>query len=137
MNIFLLMAVLASPFEASKPAMPEPTACPATATPEAHERAFGEARPSSRLVASPPAVLRDARPADGSEPGTVRTLPPAKPKSGCDIVGTFARKRFLSGPWSASRRLEAARIRGDADEARRMEALLDDLLGKAILQDEK
>ena len=104
---------------------------PASAA-EAHERAFGEARPASRLVASPPAVLRDARPADGSEPDAVRTLPPAKPKSGCDIVGTFARERFLSGPWSASRRLEAARIRGDADETRRMEALLDDLLGKAL-----
>ena len=109
---------------------------PASAA-EAHERAFGEARPASHLVASPPAVLRDARPADGSEPDAVGTLPPAKPKSGCDIVGTFARERFLSGPWSASRRLEAARIRGDEEEARRMEALLDDLLGKAILQDEK
>ena len=137
MNIFLLMAVLASPFETSKLVMPGPTACPAAATPEAHERAFGEARQASRLVASLPAVLRDARPADGSEPGAVKALPPAKPKSGCNIVGTFARKRFLSGPWSASRRLEAARIRGDEDEAKRMEALLDDLLGKAILQDEK
>ena len=137
MNVFLLMVALASPVEAPKPVMPEPTACPAAATPEAHERAFGEARPASRLVASPPAVLRDARPADGTEPDAVRTLPPAKPKSGCDIVGTFARERFLSGPWSASRRLEAARIRGDEEEARRMEALLDDLLGKAILQDEK
>ena len=53
-----------------------------TLTAEAHERAFGEARPASCLVASPPAVLRDARPADGSEPDAVGTLPPAKPKSG-------------------------------------------------------
>ena len=135
MNIFLLMAVLASPFEASKPAMPEPTACPAATTPEMHERAFGEARPASRLVASPHSVLRDARPADGSEPGAVKALPPAKPKSGCDIVGTFARKRFLSGPWSASRRLEAARIRGNEDEAKRMEAMLDDFVGKAIFDE--
>ena len=43
---------------------------------------------------------------------------------------------MLSGPWSASRRLKAARIRGDEEEAKRMEAMLDDLLGKALFEEE-
>ena len=66
----------------------------------------------------------------------VRTLPGPKSDADCSLVGMYTKKRMLSGPWSASRRLEAARIRGDEDEVKRMEAMLDDLLGKAILQEE-
>ena len=62
----------------------------------------------------------------------VRTLPGPKSDADCSLVGSYAKRRFLSGPWSASRRLEAARIRGDEEEAKRMEAMLDDLIGKAI-----
>ena len=65
----------------------------------------------------------------------VRTLPGPKSDADCTLIGMYAKKRMLSGPWSASRRLEAARIRGDADETKRMEAMLDDLLGKAIFEE--
>ena len=50
----------------------------------------------------------------------------------CTLVDIYAKRRMLSGPWSASRRLEAARIRGNEDEAKRMEAMLDDFVGKAL-----
>ena len=56
----------------------------------------------------------------------------AKPDTACDLVAFYAERRFLSGPWSALRRLEAARRRGDADEAERMEALFDRLLSEAF-----
>ena len=66
----------------------------------------------------------------------VRTLPGPKSDADCSLVGMYTKKRMLSGPWSASRRLKAARIRGDEDEVKRMEAMLDDLLGKALFEEE-
>ena len=48
----------------------------------------------------------------------------------------YSRTRLLSGAWSITRRLKAARIRGDTDEARRMEALLGDMVSKAIFANE-
>ena len=63
----------------------------------------------------------------------VRTLPRPQSDESCTLVGTYAKKRPLSGPWSALRRLEAARIRGDSAEAKRVEPMLGDLLDKAIL----
>ena len=62
----------------------------------------------------------------------VRTLPRPQSDESCTLVGTYAKKRPLSGPWSALRRLEAARIRGDSAEAKRVEPMLGDLLDKAI-----
>ena len=66
----------------------------------------------------------------------VRAMPEPKSDLGCTLIGIYAKKRMLSGPWSASRRLKAARIRGDEDEAKRMEAMLDDFVGKAIFEEE-
>ena len=65
----------------------------------------------------------------------VRTLPGPKSDADCSLVGMYTKKRMLSGPWSASRRLEAARIRGDEEEAKRMEAMLDEFVGKAIFEE--
>ena len=62
----------------------------------------------------------------------VRTLPRPQSDESCTLVGTYAKKRPLSGPWSALRRLKAARIRGDSAEAKRVEPMLGDLLDKAI-----
>ena len=67
-----------------------------------------------------------------ASPRKTGAMPEPKSDASCSLVGSYAKRRFLSGPWSASRRLEAARIRGDEDEAKRMEAMLDDLIGKAI-----
>ena len=51
--------------------------------------------------------------------------------SGCSPLELSPVKRFLSAPWCAARRLKAARLRGDADEVRRMEALFGALLAEA------
>ena len=63
-----------------------------------------------------------------------KLAPLPEPKAGteCDLVSLFATRRFLSAPWSASRRLKAARLRGDTDEARRMEARLGELVEEAL-----
>ena len=86
---------------------------------------------------SPSVALEDAKPIQEAEPRKTGAMPEPKSDADCSLIGIYAKKRMLSGPWSASRRLKAARIRGDEDEAKRMEAMLDDLLGKAILQEEK
>ena len=52
--------------------------------------------------------------------------------SGCSLLELPPVKRFLSAPWCAARRLKAARLHGDTDEVRRMEALFGDLLAEAV-----
>ena len=72
-----------------------------------------------------------------SEPRRLAPLPEPKTGTGCDLVSLFETRRFLSAPWSASRRLKAARLRGDEDEARRMEARLGELVEEALgIEDE-
>ena len=81
---------------------------------EAPKAALPEAAAASAAVA-PAVELREVASASGCSP---LELPPVK--------------RFLSAPWCAARRLKAARLRGDADEVRRMEALFGDLLAEAV-----
>ena len=81
---------------------------------------------------SPSVALEDAKPIQEAEPRKTGAMPEPKSDADCTLIGMYAKKRMLSGPWSASRRLEAARIRGDEEESKRMEAMLDDLLSKAI-----
>ena len=81
---------------------------------------------------SPSVALEDAKPIQEAEPRKTGAMPEPKADDNCSLVGVYAKRRFLTGPWSASRRLEAARIRGDEEEAKRMEAMLDDFVGKAI-----
>ena len=76
--------------------------------------------------------LKTITAAPGSEPRRLAPLPEPKTGTGCDIVSLFETRRFLSAPWSASRRLKAARLRGDTDEARRMEARLGELVEEAL-----
>ena len=76
--------------------------------------------------------LKTATAAPVSEPRRLAPLPEPKTGTGCDLVSLFETRRFLSAPWSASRRLKAARLRGDEDEARRMEARLGELVEEAL-----
>ena len=89
---------------------------------------------SSAVQSAEPGECRigSASPIQEAEPRKTGAMPEPKSDADCSLIGIYAKKRMLSGPWSASRRLEAARIRGDEEEAKRMEAMLDDLLGKAI-----
>ena len=84
---------------------------------------------------SPSVALEDAKPVDKATPRKTAAMPEPKSDADCTLIGMYAKKRMLSGPWSASRRLEAARIRGDEDEAKRMEAMLGEFVGKAILDE--
>ena len=85
---------------------------------------------------SPSVALEDAKPIQMAEPRKTGAMPEPKSDADCTLIGIYAKKRMLSGPWSASRRLKAARIRGDEEEAKRMEAMLDDLLGRALFEEE-
>ena len=112
MNVLLLVVALATPVGAPRAGLPEaavisaakPAECPVSET-------------ATAKASVPPARV---------------VLPAAKSAAPCTIAGLYTKKRFLSGPWSAARRLEAARRRGDADESRRMEAMLDELIIKAL-----
>ena len=76
--------------------------------------------------------LKTAPAAPVSEPRRLAPLPEPKTGTGCDIISLFKTRRFLSAPWSASRRLKAARLRGDEDEARRIESRLGELVEEAL-----
>ena len=84
---------------------------------------------------SPSVALEDAKPIGEATPRKTNAMPEPKSDADCSLIGIYAKKRMLSGPWSASRRLEAARIRGDEEEAKRMEVMLDDFVGKAIFEE--
>ena len=128
MNVFLLMVVLATPVEAPGAGLQEATAATAAV---AAESVVPEA---AVISAAKPAEcpVSETATAKASVPLRIGVWPAAKSAAPCTIAGLYTRKRFLSGPWSAARRLEAARRRGDADESRRMEAMLDELIIKAL-----
>ena len=93
--------------------------------------AFDAALPSKAGEPTEPIALDDIKVVKKSEAQPARILPESRSDTSCNLADLY-RRRFLSGPWSVTRRLEAARMRGDATELRRMEAMLGDLLGKAI-----
>ena len=128
MNVFLLMVVLAAPVEAPRAGLQEATAATAAA---AAESVVPEAAVISAVKPVECPVSETAT-AKAAVPLRIGVRPAAKSAAPSTIAELYTKKRFLSGPWSAARRLEAALRRGDADESRRMEALLDELIGKAI-----
>lgn len=161
MNVFLLVVALAAPVEAPKVGLHEVAAADAAVAsvqivPEARgdslavadapmlgEAAKSDAAKSGECLVSEatpdvPCALRAsvsmgaANAAPLAEARKLAPLPEPKAGTGCDLVSLFATRRFLSAPWSASRRLKAARLRGDADEARRMEARLGELVEEAL-----
>ena len=164
MNVFLLMVALADPVEAPKPVMlvppalvtaaapsvriaPEGNSAAESAAPEAGlqggnavDAAVAQAQTfpeSSGAQSAEPVECRigSASPIQESEPRKTGAMPEPKSDADCSLIEMYAKKRMLSGPWSASRRLKAARIRGDEEEVKRMEAMLDDLLGKALFDE--
>ena len=153
MNVFLLVVALAAPVGAPKTGLPAATAASAAV---ASEAVLPEARTVSGDETPPPQVsamseVETALPCKGITSGggdvpsaqiARSAIPPqigvwsaAVSDGPCTLVDIYAKRRMLSGPWSASRRLEAARIRGNEDEAKRMEAMLDDFVGKAIFDE--
>ena len=58
-------------------------------------------------------------------------VPEAASAAGCVLVDLF-KGDFLSGPWGAAWRLEAAKRRGDEEAVRRLETTLDALIAEAV-----
>ena len=147
MKTILLVIALVAKADAPKADMKEATAALAAvaveSVPVEPEVAFAEATgtslpPCERIVplqATGTALSpREIAPVGSSQEvraKEVGVIAEPKKDGDCSLVDVFGEKHFLSGPWSAKRRLDAARIRGDTDEARRMEALLDELVEKA------
>ena len=144
MNVFLFMVALAAPVEAPKAGLHEAAAAPAavasvSACPEgvAVQAAVATASecPEGIAVVKTEAkdpLLGEAKAEREAAPGWIGVFPQPDTKSACDLAEAYAHGRFLSAPWSARRRLEAARIRGDEDEARRIEAMMDTLVVEAL-----
>ena len=160
MNVFLLMVALASPVEAPKAGLQEAAAAPAAVALEAvlptgsfvkpSESVVGEvcgATPSEEARANAPVIdaalpsetakttasvtFDDIKVVKESVAQPARILPEPQADSDCNLADLF-RRRFLSGPWSVKRRLEAARIRGDTEEIERLTAMLEEIVGEAL-----
>ena len=102
-----------------------------TTTSRANAPAFGAALLSEAGEATEPTVLEDIKVVKESVAQPARILPEPRADSSCNLADLY-RRRFLSGPWSVKRRLEAARIRGDTEEAKRLTAMLEEIVGEAL-----
>ena len=104
----------------------------ASVTAKSGECLVSEAGTSEPCALRASVSLKTITAAPVAEPRRLAPLPKPKTGTGCDIISLFEMRRFLSAPWSASRRLKAAQLRGDEDEARRMEARLGELVEEAL-----
>ena len=113
MNVLLLVIALASPAEAPKAEIPEAAA--------------------ANVAAAAVMVVGEVAPMTAAVPPAGGVLPAAASAVGCAPVDLYRGDAgFLSGPWGAAWRLEAARKRGDEEAARHLETTLDALLAEAV-----
>ena len=127
MNVFLLMVVLANPVEAPKAGLQEAAVAPAAV-------ASAETLPTASVVQPSEPVVQevdDIKVVRESVAQPARILPESRSDTSCNLAD-FYRRRFLSGPWSVTRRLEAARMRGDTEEVERLSAMLDAVFDEAL-----
>ena len=134
MNILLLIVALTSPVEAPKADMKEAAVASAAAAVESvvPEAATAEATGTSL----PPCEIAPAGESPEAKAKEVGVIPETRKDGDCSLIGVYAEKRLLSGPWSAKRRLEAARIRGDAEEEERLTELLEEVVCEALKAEE-
>ena len=145
MNVLLLVIALATPVDAPKADLSTVAAADAAAAVVA---VVGEVAPTSAAVldvavvgeVAPMAaavcaetVVGEVAPMSAAVPLAGGFLPSAAPAAGCALVDLFKGDvGFLTGPWGAAWRLEAARKRGDSAAARHLETTLDALLVEAV-----
>ena len=98
----------------------------------AYVKSFTAAQEGEADAEMPAFALGDAPGAQNAVARAPAVLPESSASDAVRLSG-LVHHRFLSGPWSAARRLEAARLRGDADEVRRMEELLGELVVEAVI----
>ena len=97
----------------------------------ANAPAFDAALPSKAGEPTEPIALDDIKVVKKSEAQPARILPESRSDTSCNLADLY-RRRFLSGPWSVTRRLEAARMRGDTEEVERLSAMLEEIVGEAL-----
>ena len=97
----------------------------------ANAPAFDAALPSKAGETTEPIALDDIKVVRESVAQPARILPESRSDTSCNLAD-FYRRRFLSGPWSVMRRLEAAKLRGDTEEVERLTAMLEEVLGEAL-----
>ena len=146
MKTILLVIALVAKADAPKADMKEAAAATAAVAVESvvHEATSAEAagtplplweriHPSQAAgTPLPPCEIAPAGESPEAKAKEVGVIPEPRKDGDCSLVGVYAEKRLLSGPWSVKRRLEAARIRGDTDEVKRMEALLEEAVDEAL-----
>ena len=146
MNVILLVVALATPVDAPKADLPttaaasaavavvpvaQPVALDSAAVPNV--TALPEAALSAVWGECQPIELDAAVAAPDARPGRIAVFPEPVARSGCALVDLFKGDAgFLSGPWGAVWRLEAARKRGDSAAARHLETALDALVTEAV-----
>ena len=149
MNVFLLMVALTAPVEAPKAGLQEAAAATAAV---ASVEILPTVNAVSAVETTPPqvSVIRgvemtpprtetsqwgeDVPPAQivkGTIPPQIGIWAAAKPDTDSNPCEVY-RRRPLSGPWSVTRRLNAARLRGDEDEVERLTALLGNAVEEAL-----
>ena len=145
MNVLLLVVALATPVDAPKAGLPAVAAASAAV---AAVTVVGEIAPASAAVLDvavvgevapmtaavcAETVVGEVAPMSAAVPSAGGVLPSAASAAGCALVDLFKGDAgFLTGPWGAAWRLEAARKRGDSAAARRLETTLDALLVEAV-----
>ena len=93
---------------------------------------MGEVAPMAAAVCAE-TVVGEVAPMSAAVPLVGGFLPSAAPAAGCVLVDLFKGDAdFLTGPWGAAWRLEAARKRGDSAAARHLETTLDALIAEAV-----
>ena len=102
-----------------------------TTTARANAPVIGAALLSEAGEATEPTVLEDIKVVKESLAQQARILPEARSGTDCNLADLY-RRRFLSGPWSVTRRLEAARMRGDTEEEQRLTAMLEEAVDEAL-----
>ena len=127
--------------EVSRTALSETTQVAATAvevssvftttTSRANAPVIGAALLSEAGETTEPTVLEDIKVVKEALAQPARILPESRADSSCNLADLY-RRRFLSGPWSVARRLEAARMRGDTEEEQRLTAMLEEVVGEAL-----
>ena len=127
MKTILLVIALVAKADAPK------TDLPTTAAASAAVAVVPVAPPVALDSAAVPdvAVVGEVAPMNAAVPPEGGILPAAASAAGCALVDLF-KGDFLTGPWGAAWRLEAAKRRGDEEAVRRLEATLDALITEAV-----
>ena len=129
MKTILLVIALVAKADAPKADLPTVAAASAAV---AAVTVVGEVAPGSAALPSV-TVVSEVPATTAAVSSAVGLCPFAAAAAGCAPVDLYRGDAgFLSGPWGAAWRLEAARKRGDSAAARQLETTLDDLLAKAL-----